>query len=146
MNIPETITSRVSFNKFGEMTVSFKVKKEDVTPEMRDYFMRMWEEGISLALVTQEFQSERNAEQPEEKPLEEKKKTVYERLRWEVVKNVEESFKDKAWMNYKIETAIKNNQVVNREKATGEKRIISSSEIWTPAEAEAEILKFQGFQ
>jgi hypothetical protein len=81
MNIPEAIVSRVSFNKFGELFIQFKVKKEDQTSEMRSHFMSLWESGNSLALATAPFQSEEgNSEKTLQTPLKSKPESIYAKV------------------------------------------------------------------
>lgn len=58
MEISETIVSGRRYNKFGELFITFKVKKEDRTPELDKYTEDCWEDGRSLALVTSDFQKE----------------------------------------------------------------------------------------
>lgn len=85
--------------------------------------------------VRLEFIDQNEQSPQEEKPRE---KTVYERLRWEVVKDIwSDNEKDIAWIAFK-EKAVK-------EKGLSPSIIESkSSRIWTPEEAQKLIDEFQG--
>lgn len=136
MNLPDAIINRVYLTKNGETVISFKVKPEDLPPEQRETLLEYWRDGTLLQFAVERFQDENQQEGQEEvKPRE---KTVYERLRWEVVKDMRDEDREAGWTNFKLETAI------SLGKAEKGCKYITSPEIWTPEEAEKLIAEFQG--
>lgn len=139
MMLQDAIINRVYITKSGETVISFKVKPEDLPPEQRETLLEYWRDGVLLQFSVERFQDEnRENTAEEETPLKSREKTVYERLRWEVVKDIwSDNEKDIAWIAFK-EKAVK-------EKGLSPSIIESkSSRIWTPEEAEKLIAEFQG--
>lgn len=138
MILQDAIINRVYLTKSGETVISFKVKPEDLPPEQREILLEYWRDGVLLQFAVERFQDENQEDTAkEETPLKSREKTVYERLRWEVVKESPEDEKARTWEEFKMAAATSRGK-----NAFGG---LHGSDLWTPEEAEKLIAQFQGY-
>ena len=138
MNFPDAQINRVHEHKNREFSIQFKIKPEDITKEQKDLIREHYRDGTLFAVVMEPYELKTdgmivdNLTTPKEK-------TVYEKLRWEVVKNKPEEDKDSIWTEFKLQAAQKKGIDIFSSKIQ-----ITSKDVWTEQEAQKELNKFLG--
>ena len=136
----EFCINKVYMAKYGDLVIGLKFKREDYSNEDFQRLHEYWQDGTPLEGF--EFSSIKPFQQEggEYIPPPPKEKSVYEKLRWEVVKNKPEEEKEEVWNTFKEKHYYQ--KFGTRYQVWSP--VFPSNQIWTEEEAEELLRKFQG--